>query len=108
MEDLQRVIDILHLNISHFKMETKGSVPTSIQEGKWTVSIDLQDAYLHVPMQPAVRKYLPIKVNGKVYQFTCHPFRLAASPRKFTKLLRPVVKLVHLQGIKNRCKSMHH
>ena len=39
-------------------------------------------------------------VNGRVYQFTCLPFDLATSPREFTKLLRPVVQLLRLQGIK--------
>ena len=38
--------------------------------------------------------------NGQVYQFTCLPFGLATSPREFTKLLRPVVQLLRLQGIK--------
>ena len=38
--------------------------------------------------------------NGRVYQFTCLPFGLATSPREFTKLLRPVVQLLRLQGIK--------
>ena len=65
-----------------------------------TVSIDIQDAYLHVPMARSVRKYLRFMVNGRVYQFTCLPFGLATSPREFTKLLRPVVQLLRLQGIK--------
>ena len=64
------------------------------------MSIDIQDAYLHVPMARSVRKYLRFMVNGRVYQFTCLPFGLATSPREFTKLLRPVVPLLRLQGIK--------
>ena len=102
--DLHPVIDLSRLNdhlvIPRFKMETQASVQASIRENEWTVSIDIQDAYLHVPMARSVRKYLRFMVNGRVYQFTCLPFSLATSPWEFTKLLRPVVQLLQAQGIK--------
>ena len=104
--DLRPVIDLSRLNdhlvIPRFKMETQTSVGASIRENEWTVSIDIQDAYLHVPMARFVRKYLRFMVKGRVYQFTCLPFGLTTSPREFTKLLRPVVQLLWLQGIKLR------
>ena len=88
-----------HMVDPHFKMETQGSVRSAIRSQEWTVSIDIRDAYLHVPMHQAVRKYLRFVVNKKVYQFTCLPFGLATSPREFTKLLRPVVSLLRQQGV---------
>ena len=51
-------------------------------------------------MSRAMQRYLHFKVNGKVYQFTCLPFGLATSPKEFTKLLRPVVSLLLLQGVR--------
>ena len=103
-EDLRPVIDLSTLNrhmvVPHFKMETQGSVRSAIRSQEWTVSIDIRDAYLHVPMHQAVRKYLRFVVNKKVYQFTCLPFGLATSPREFTKLLIPVVSLLRQQGVK--------
>ena len=102
--DLRPVIDLSTLNrhmvVPHFKVETQGSVRSAIRSQEWTVSIDIRDAYLHVPMHQAVRKYLRFVVNKKVYQFTCLPFGLATSPREFTKLLRPVVSLLRQQGVK--------
>ena len=102
--DLRPVIDLSTLNrhmvVPHFKMETQGSVRSAIRSQEWTVSIDIRDAYLHVLMHQAVRKYLRFVVNKKVYQFTCLPFSLATSPREFTKLLRPVVSLLRQQGVK--------
>ena len=102
--DLRPVIDLSTLNhhmvFPHFKMETQGSVRSAIRSQEWAVSIDIRDAYLHVPMHQAVRKYLRFVVNKKVYQFTCLPFGLATSPREFTKLLRPVVSLLRQQGVK--------
>ena len=102
--DLRPVIDLSTLNrhmvVPHFKMETQGSVRSAIRSQEWAVSIDIRDAYLHVPMHQAVHKYLRFVVNKKVYQFTCLPFGLATSPREFTKLLRPVVSLLRQQGVK--------
>ena len=102
--DLRPVIDLSTLNrhmvVPHFTMETQGSVRSAIRSQEWAVSIDIRDAYLHVPMHQAVRKYLCFVVNKKVYQFTCLPFGLATSPREFTKLLRPVVSLLRQQGVK--------
>ena len=102
--DLRPVIDLSTLNrhmvVPHFKMETQGSVRSAIRSQEWTVSIDIRDAYLHVPMHQAVRKYLRFVVNKKVYQFTCLPFGLATSPWEFTKLLRPVISLLRQQDVK--------
>ena len=85
--------------VPHFKMETQGSVHSAIRSQEWTVSIDICDAYLHVPMHQAVRKYLRFVVNKQVYQFTCLPFELATSPREFTKLC-PVIALLRQRGVK--------
>ena len=40
------------LQVPTFKMETLRSVIASVQPGDWLTSIDLKDAYLHVPMHP--------------------------------------------------------
>ena len=75
-------------------------VRSSIRENKWTVSIDIQDAYLYVPVSQPVGKYLRFMVNNRVYQFMCLLLGLATSPQEFTKLLQPVVQLLWLQGVK--------
>ena len=62
--------------------------------------VDIRDAYLHVPMHKAVRKYLRFVVNKQVYHFTCLPFGLATSPREFTKLLRLVLAQFRQRGVK--------
>ena len=79
--DLRPVIDLSTLNnhmvVPHFKMETQGSYRLAIRSQEWTVSIDIRDAYLHVPMHQAIRKYLHFVVNKQVYQFSSLPFGLA-------------------------------
>ena len=50
------IIDLSTLNTSivsqHFHMETPQSVLRSIRQGDWMISLDLQDAYLQVPIHP--------------------------------------------------------
>ena len=103
--DLRPVIDLSQLNhhlyIPHFKMETQASVRSAIRQGEWAVSVNIRDAYHHVPMSRAVQRYLRFKVNHCIYQFTCLPFSLATS-LEFTKLLRPVVALLQLKGVRLR------
>ena len=45
-------------SVSNPKMETQESTWASFREGEWVSSIDLQDAYLHVPIHPQYRKFL--------------------------------------------------
>ena len=101
--NLRPVINLSSLNhhmiVLHLKMETQGSVRSAIRSQKWTISIDIRDAYLHVPMHQAVSRYLHVVVNQQVYQFTGLPFGLANSPQRFTKLLQPVVALLRQQGV---------
>ena len=63
--DLRLAIDLSqlnsHLNIPHFKMETQASIRSAICQGEWAVSVDIRDAYLHVPMSRDVHRYLRLK-----------------------------------------------
>ena len=67
------IIDLLTLNdyitSSRFHMETPRSVLNSIRPGDWMISLDLQDAYLQVPVHHDSRRYLRFVVDGKPFQF---------------------------------------
>ena len=79
------VIDLSRLNtflqVEKFKMETPESIRTSLIPGEWLASIDLSDAYLHIPIHPHSRKYLRFCHRSQVFQFTSLPFGLATAPR---------------------------
>ena len=68
-------------------METVKLIRQLILVRNWTVSIDLTDAYLHVPIYPRSRKYFRFMFEGRVFQFTVLPFGMALSPWVFTKLM---------------------
>ena len=76
--DLSRLNTFLH--VEKFKMETPESIRTSLIPGEWVSSIDLSDAYLHIPIHPNSRKYLRFCYKSQVFQFTSLPFGLATAP----------------------------
>src|SRR5207253_6754142 len=97
------IFNLKNLNkfiVTHrFKMETLRSVRECLRPGEYTVSIDLEDAYLHMPLHPDCYHLFRFCLGGVVYHFTALPFGLASAPWAFTKLLRPVVAFLHTHSI---------
>ena len=85
------------LHVEKFKMETPESIRTSLIPGEWVSSIDLSDAYLHIPIHPNSRKYLRFCHRSQVFQFTSLPFGLSTAPQVFTMIVKEV-KLMTLPG----------
>ena len=98
------VIDLSSLNkflvIPKFKMETPESIRASLRKGEWVTSIDLTDAYLHVPIHTHSQKYLRFHHKGVTYQFVSLPFGLATAPLVFTSLVKEVKLLALQKGIR--------
>ena len=97
------VIDLKALNkfitCRTFRMETPRSIRDQLRQGEWTTSIDLADAYLHIPIDRAFQPFLRVAVLGQVWQFQAMPFGLNIAPRTFTYLLAPVAAALRAQGI---------
>ena len=86
-----------------FRMETLASVLACPIKGMWAASLDLSDAYLHVPISPQDQRYLRFKVQGQTYEFRCLPFGLSTSPRVFTLLVRAVAAYLKHRGVNICC-----
>ena len=88
------IIDLSVLNrflrVKRFKMETVKSICSLLHQGAWTFSIDLTDAYFHIPIHKASRKFLRICFQGRVFQFRALPFGIAIAPWLFTKVMASV------------------
>ena len=88
---LRLIIDLSFLNRyiekQSFKMETVKSVRQAMRLNDWAVSIDLIDAYLHVPIHHQSRKYLRFVYKDQVFHFTALPFGMSLSPLIFSKLM---------------------
>ena len=88
------------LHIEKFKMETPESIRTSLIPGEWVSSIDLSDAYLHIPIHPNSRKYLRFCYKSQVFQFTSLPFGLATAPQVFTMIVKEVKLMALSRGLR--------
>ena len=82
------VLDVSRLNKyvskTKFSMETSQTVREAIGRGDWMVSLDMRDAYFHIPIHPQSRRYLRFSFNGQVFQFRAMCFGLSTSPQVFT------------------------
>ena len=98
------IIDLSTLNdyvtSSHFYMETPQSVLRSIRPGDWMVSLDLQDAYLQVPVHHDSRRYLRFVVGERSFQFRVLCFGLTTAPQVFTRIMAPVSAILHKYGVR--------
>ena len=98
------IIDLSTLNdymtSSHFHMETPWSVLSSIRPGYWMISLDLQDAYLQVPVHHDSSRYLRFVVAGKSFQFRVLCFGLTTAPQVFTRIMAPVSAILHRYGVR--------
>src|SRR4029434_5523495 len=71
-----------------------------IMPNDWFVTIDLKDAYFHVPIHHRHRRYLRFAFGGIAYQFNALPFGLALAPRVFTKCVVAAIAPLRLRGLR--------
>ena len=72
-------------------MESLKQVREWIQKDAWFCSMDLKDAFLHIPIHDSFRKFLRFRWLESLFEWQVLPFGLKCSPRVLTKVLRPVV-----------------
>ena len=82
-----------------FRIETLKSMIAVMQPHQWLASVDLKDAYFHIGVTPAHRRYLRFHWLGQSYQFGALPFGLSSAPRVFTKTLAPLMAWLRLMGV---------
>ena len=71
------------------------SIKLVMAKGFWLASVDLKDAYFHVPIFPGHHQFLRFSWQGQAYQFQALPFGLTTAPFVFTKVLAPVIAHLH-------------
>ena len=100
---LRLIIDLSLLNRyikkQSFKMETVKSVRQAMRLNDWAVSIDLTDAFLHVPIHHQSRKYLRFVHEDQVYHFTALPFGMSLSPLIFSKLMDVIAAFLRQHAV---------
>ncbi|CAJ0955857.1 unnamed protein product [Ranitomeya imitator] len=97
------ILDLKLLNrricLNHFRMESFRSVIASMESQELLCAIDIQDAYLHVPIFPGHHRFLRFAVLQEHFQFVTLPFGLATAPRVFTKIMAALVAILRVRGL---------
>lgn len=89
-----------HLRKYRFRMLTHASLLRFVRAGDWFTSVDLRDAYFHIPVYPPHWKYLRFAFQGTAYEFVVLPFGLSLSPRVFVKCTEAAVAPLRERGIR--------
>lgn len=101
--DLRPVLDLRGLNVFlkvlPFRMLRVKDVLQVISPGDWFTSIDLKDAYFHVPIAPPHWRFLRFAYQGKHYQFRVLPFGLSLSPRVFSRCVAAALSPLQARGL---------
>jgi hypothetical protein len=98
------VIDFRQINKSCIDMSCRyeglKDLRHLLQKNDWMLSLDLQDAYWHIPVAEDHRKYLTFSIDGRTLQCAALPFGWKGSPLTFTKVMRAFVRYLRSRGIR--------
>ncbi len=100
---LRPILDLRRLNHAlmrrPFRMITLQQILSQICTEDWFCSLDLKDAYFHIPIAPHHRRFLRFAFEGVAYQYTVLPFGLSLAPRTFTKCMDAALSPLRQIGI---------
>ena len=83
-----------------FRMLTPRRLVQFIRPNDWFITIDLKDAYFHVPIHHRHRRYLRFAFGGLAYQFNALPFGLSLAPRVFTECVEAAIAPLRVHGLR--------
>lgn len=96
------VVDLRQINRfiaeRKFKYQRLANFLSTLLPDEHLVSWDVKDAFYHIRLWPAHRKYFRFIVDGVVYEPRVLPFGMRLSPWAWTKVLRPVVAALRNKG----------
>jgi len=97
------ILDLKALNpfiaCPKFKQETPKTIKLGLRKGHWAFSVDLQDAFFHVPVHRKSRRFLRLTFEGRTYQYRVLPFGLKPSPYIFTKVVGELKAMIHKEAL---------
>ncbi|KAJ8034792.1 hypothetical protein HOLleu_21785 [Holothuria leucospilota] len=68
-----RPLNAAYIRLQRFRMET-------LAVSMWAASLDIKDAYLHIPIALASRRFLAYQYQGEMFKFTSLAFGLSTFP----------------------------
>ncbi|XP_046546636.1 uncharacterized protein LOC124256714 [Haliotis rubra] len=83
----------------HFRMVSVSLPHSILKKGDFIISLDLQDAYLHIPIHPDHRKYLRFTFKGHHFQWKVLRFGISMAPWLLTRVTKSISSLLHSRGV---------
>ena len=88
------ILDVSKLNeylrVNTFSMDTAQVIRAAVEPGLWGVSVDLSDAFHHIPIAPQHKRFLAFQVGENRYWYRVCPFGLSPIPQVFIQALTPL------------------
>jgi ribonuclease HI len=81
-------------------MEGLWTIRDLLRPGDWMCTVDLSDAFHHVPIHRDHQRYFRFRFDGQVYQWRVMPFGYSDAPRLFTHLMRVVAQVARTRGLR--------
>lgn len=82
-----------------FRLLNHSKIPSFLQREDYMASIDLSQAYCHVPINKRHQRFLCFVYRETVYKWTCLPFGLASAPQAFAQLSNWVAAFLREKGL---------
>jgi ribonuclease HI len=97
----RKVIDCREVNKyirdQTFIMEDHRTARMLIEQGDYATSIDIKEAYHHIPVAIEFRPYLSFVYAGRYYQYRGMPFGVKHAPRIFTLIMRAAMREIRVR-----------
>lgn len=98
------ILNLKNLNkfieTAHFKLEDLRTAIKLVSQNSFMCTVDLKDAYFLIKIHEDFKKYLRFQFgdNNELFEFNVLPFGLCTAPLVFTKIIKPIVKLLRSCG----------
>ena len=98
------ILDVSQLNeyihVPELSFKNHGDFRKALVPPAWIVTLDLKEAYYHVPMHPRLHKFLALTCWGQLFYFKVLPFGLAPAPWVFQSLMSFPITRLQSEGIR--------
>ena len=99
--EFRLIIDLSEVNkflkLKTFSMDTPSEMRKHMELDLWGTSLDLSDAYHHIPIRADFHKFLAFQVGDQQYWYTVCPFGLSPIPQVFTDAMAPLKQFARVE-----------